>query len=801
MKLSLKWIGDYVDLSGVDAEALAERLTRVTAEIEGVERRGAGLGDVMTARVLEVARHPKADRLSVCKVDAGTGVIGVVCGAPNVRADAVVAFAPPGTQLPDGKRIERAEIRGVESQGMICSLAELRLGEDADGIWLLPEETPVGRRLGDVLPVEDAIIEIDNKSLTHRPDLWGHYGFAREFAAFLGRKLRPLQLAPFAIGKGPVTVTVDDPIGCPRYLAAVVRGVRVGPSPAWMQLRLQSVDVRPRNNVVDLTNYVMLEIGQPTHAFDLERLHGSEIRIRHARAGEKITTLDKEERKLDEAALVIADSRRAIAVAGVMGGAETEISESTRSVLLESANFEPSIVRKTAQRIQLRTDASSRFEKSLDPDFARQAVGRFLSLLPSVIPGATLDGPVADVFPAPPLEKSIELRLATVHHRLGVDVGPDRVRAILEALEFRLETLEGGFRVSVPSFRATKDVSIEMDLVEEIGRLYGYDDISERSPLIACAPAPKNPMRALEREVKAILSLGLGFHEVGTYSFVDDTVITKAGLDPEHHVHIKNAIASGAGRLRISIVPNLLAILEENLRHRDAFRLYELGRSYTKADRRSAELPVERRDVVGFACRKRGTGVVRPAVFFDAKGACEALLRALSLSSPEWRSTGDIRDPWVHPSRSAELWQGSLRLGEASELHPSIAQAFDLATADVSFFRIDLGLLSKSDRPIRRFEPLPRFPAIRQDLSIVVAESVRAADLEATIREAAPDLIGAVRLFDVYTGAQVGAGKRSLTFEITYRAPDRTLRDSDAAALHARVVARVQALGALVRGV
>jgi phenylalanyl-tRNA synthetase beta chain len=800
MKLSLNWIGEFVDLGGLEPESLAERLTRVTAEIESLERRGAGLREIVTARVVDVSRHPKAGRLTVCSVDAGAERLDVVCGAPNVRAGCVVAFAPPGSRLPGGQPIERAEIRGVASHGMICSLAELRLGEDADGIWILPDDTPIGRPLPAVLPVEDAIIEIDNKSLTHRPDLWGHYGFAREFAAFLGRPLRPLPVVSFAAPGGRVPISVEDPKWCPRYVGAVLRGVGVRRSPAWLQMRLESVGVRPRNNVVDLTNYVMLEIGQPTHAFDLDRLAGPEIRVRRARAGERIRTLDGVDRVLSEEALVIADRERAVAVAGVMGGADSEIADATRTILLESANFEPSNVRKTAQRLQLRTDASTRFEKSLDPEFARLALGRILALLPQVVPGASLEGGVTDVFPAPPEPKRVDLRLETVHRRLGVPVPEERVRSILAALEFEVASIPGGLRVTVPSFRATKDVSIEMDLVEEIGRLFGYDAIPECKPRVVCEPSTRNRVRALEREVKTLLSGGLGFNEVATYSFTEEAVIRRAGLDPERHLHVRNPIAADLACLRVSIVPNLLALLEANLRLREEVRVYEVGRSYVKDDRKSQELPRERRDVVAVLCRRKVGGGNGGRAFFDLKGVCEALLDRLSLRAPQWRASGAARDPWVHPSHSAELWVGGARLGEIAEIHPEIARTFHVEAADTAFFRIDLDTVLCAERPQRLYEPLPRFPAIRQDISVVVPVTLRAAAVEQAIRDVAPDIIAGVRLFDVFTGGRIGAGKRSLTFEITYRAADRTLKDADAAAIHARVVERVRGLGGTVRG-
>ncbi len=796
MKLSLGWIGDFHDLTGVDAAGLAERLTLVTAEIEGLERRGEGLSDVIAARVSATRPHPRATRLTLCDVDTSRERLQVVCGAPNVAAGAIVAFAPPGSSLPGGRRIERAEIRGVASEGMICSQKELQLGEEADGIWLLPGDLPIGRRLEDVLPVKDAIIEIDNKSLTHRPDLWGHYGFARELSAILGRPLEPLPVVRFEIGEAPLPVALEVPEWCPRYLAAVVRNVAVAPSPAWMQIRLESVGVRPINGLVDLTNYVMLEIGQPIHAFDLDRLSGPEIRVRRARSGEGIRTLDGVERSLTEEALVIADRESVVAVAGVMGGETTEISSATRSLVLESATFHPTIVRKTAQRLALRTEASSRFEKNLDPEFAREGVGRFLDLLPRVIPGARLEGSVADRFPAPPKPKVVPVSLETVRQRLGVDIPEERVTTLLRSLEFAVSLGPDALQVTVPSFRATKDVSIEMDVIEEVGRLYGYDRIPEKSPLVPCEPPTGNPRRMLERELKQLLTCGLGFVEVATYSFVADEVLAKAGLDPERHLHVRNPIASNLACLRASLVPNLLAILDRNLRHRGELRLFELGRSYLKEDRGNPALPVERQDLVAILCRRDSTG----SAFFELKGIVQALLDRLSLASPELRAMGAATAPWIHPSRSAAIAQGSRVLGEIADLHPAVARAFDVNSAEVAFCRLDVDELLRSGRPRRLYEPLPKFPAIRQDLSIIVPDRVPAADLDRAIRAVAPDLISGVRLFDVYTGEQVGRGKRSLTFEITYRAEDRTLRDADVATVHSRVVDRMRSLGAVLRG-
>ncbi len=802
MKLSMNWLADHVDLTGVDAAELGNRLTMATAEIEEVLPFGHGLGEIRVGKVLEVGPHEGADRLQVATVDVAGEAYSVVCGAPNVAQGLTVPVALPGSRLPDGTKIKKAKIRGVASSGMLCSARELGLGDDHAGLMVLDAEVESGCPLPEALPLEDFVIDIDNKSLTHRPDLWGHYGFAREIAGVLGRELRPLDLAELPGAGGGIPVTVEDPGLCPRYIALGLTGIRVGPSPQWMRSRLTAVGLRPISNIVDFTNYVMLEIGQPMHAFDRAKVAGPEIVVRCGKKGEKIQTLDGVDREANEDTLLIADREQAVAVAGVMGGADSEVDDSTTSLILESANFDPVSVRKAAARLGLRTDAATRFEKSLDPAFALDGVKRFVRLCEQNLDGAKVEGGLTDEWVGPAEPTHISIELGRIRDRLGVDIEKDTVLGYFKSLEF--ETTVDGDRldVTVPSFRATKDIGIPEDLIEEVGRLYGYDNIAEEPLRIVCEPPARDPMRELENEVRDRMSGVLGYNEVALYSFVSDSAA--AAFDPPGHEYrvLRNPIAKNLSRMRRSLVPGILETIAGNLRNFAEMRTFEIGRIYHPASggesaREERELAILfGRRAVGKKA-KRGEG---EDAFREVQGALEALLGRLHLDDVTLERANDADPtPWVHPSRSARILQGDVVLGRITQMHPAIIDSLKLE-AEVALVTITLDRVLEAKRGAISYEPIPRFPGVFHDLAVVVEEEVTVESVRQILIGCGGELMREVRLFDVYRGKPIEAGKKSLAFEIVYQAPDRTLRDEEVGEIQSAIAEALSKAEHAIRG-
>ncbi len=798
MKLSLNWIQDFVDLSGIDPQEIKTRLSLTTAEIEGIEILGGDFPGVLVAEVLTAAPHPNADRLRLTRVHTGTEEVSVVCGAPNVAAGQKIALATVGTVMPGGLKIKKAKIRGEESCGMICSEVELGLGEDSDGILVLPEDAPVGTAFGTYWG-RDVVLDIDNKSITHRPDLWGLYGFARELAAIFERPLSPYPISDLElVERGEVAIEIADGLRCHRYLGALFDGIRVQPSPTWMQRRLEAVGVRAINNIVDLSNYVMMELGQPTHAFDVAKLASPRIIVRQARPGEKIVTLDGIERTLDERIQVIADDSGAIALAGVMGGEATEISEGTTSLLLEAACFDPIVTRRASGRLGLRSEAVARFEKDLDPDWSELAVRRFDQLARQLDPGVRLRTAVVDAWGRErPATRRIALRVSQVERKLGVSLPITEIARLLEGIAFQTEARDGELSVTVPSFRATKDVNHEDDLIEEVGRLFGYNNIPPQIPTGPVTPPTRDSVHEVTRRVQDILALAGGYHEVYDYSFASDELIAVCGLEDQPHLRLKNSIASNLSRLRRTLVPGLLGFLQKNLRFEREFRLFQVGRGYLPEHANDEGLPQETREVAGVWCRR----ATEPgeALFYRVKGTVEALLDELQI-----RADAVDQDltglPWLHPSRSAAVVTNGQPLGYLGELHPRLAHELDLE-GEAALFVLNLRALAEAAGQGQSFREPARFPSSRLDISVIVPVTERVASLDHSIRQAAAPYVASVRLFDVYEGRQIPEGARSLSFEIEFQAEDRTLTEEEISGFQNGIVqALEQAHHAQLRG-
>jgi phenylalanyl-tRNA synthetase beta chain len=799
MRISLQWLSEYVDLPA--PEELARRLTAVGLEVEAVERTGAALGGVVAARIVASEQHPNAEKLSVTRVDRGEGEpLQVVCGAKNYRVGDVVPLATVGAVLPGGAKIEKARLRGVESFGMLCSARELGLSADASGLLILPPEvvpgTPVARALG----LEDVVLEVN--VTPNRPDALSHLGIAREVAALLGARVRPP--APLlAEGGGPagdaVRIRIDAPEKCARYAARVVEGVRIGPSPTWLAQRLERCGVRSISNVVDATNYVLLELGHPLHAFDLDKVAGQEIVVRTARPGERITTLDGKDRALDPDDLLIADRDRGSALAGVMGGGDSEISPGTARVLIESAWFAPGGVRRTSRRHALKSEASYRFERGADPGMVIPALDRCAALI-AELAGGTVRAGVVDVHPRKVAQPEVRLRWRRPAALLGMDVPAEEARRVLGGLGFEeLSRDAEGALYRVPSWRV--DVSIEEDLVEEIVRSRGYDAIPETLP----ATAVRTPAEPLEAQavarVRAALE-GAGFGEAVNFSFVaarDLEALASAGATPEPAIVLKNPISADLAVMRTNLVPSLLGNAAHNRRQRvDDARLYEIARVYRRGAADGAPA-TEALEIAGVLLGRRSpigwTGGADAVDFHDAKAAVEAVLDAVGVEGARYEAPAA---GWLHPRVSARVSAGDRVLGELGELHPRVAGAFELPRG-VLAFRLSVEALLGAARLVPAYRPIPRLPAVLRDLAVVVDEAVTAASVEALVR--AEPLVEAVTLFDVYRGAPLPPGRKNLALAISYRAPDRTLTDPEADAAHARIVERlVRGVGAELRG-
>ncbi|MEM7201726.1 MAG: phenylalanine--tRNA ligase subunit beta [Planctomycetota bacterium] len=812
MKLSLRWLSRYVDLSDRTPEQIRDDLTMCTAEVEGIEAFGGGLDDLVIGKVLQSERHPDADKLTVNRVDVGGGEpAAIVCGAPNVAAGQTVAVVQPGATLPDGLKIKKAKIRGVESFGMICSERELGLSEDHSGIMVLDDALRPGDKFVDVVPVLDWVIEIDNKSVNHRPDLWGHYGFARELAATLQRPLQPLPATDLPADGRALPISIEDAADCPRFTGIVLTGAKTLRSPDWLRWALHAIDQRAINLLVDLTNYVMFDVGQPMHAFDLRRLQVDRgVGVRRAREGERMTTLDGLERSLEPTDLVVTSGDELVGLAGVMGGEGTAVAEDTTELFLESANFHPTRIRRTSARLGLRTDASARFEKSLDPANAELGSRRFVQLLGELCPGAAAAGPLVDPAEWRYERRSITLRKARLDAKLGIDVGTDRVRQILEGLEFGVTDTKVGFAVDVPSFRATKDITIEDDLIEEVGRMYRYDNIPEQPLTSVVTVPPREPALWLAREIVKIGAAELGAHEVYNYSFTPDRVLEAAGAPPgqgdggSEYSRVANPVAPEVTRMRRHVMPSLLACVRDNLRRRGEVRLVEQGKGYHPEVRDEHGLPREVHEAAFVWSREPSQPDPASPLQRDAhpyghlRSGIEALLRRAGVEVSLIEKLGPIYS-WAHPGKTVAITCAEAVVGYVGHLHPRVCRAFEIPLT-TAIANLDIGALVASGRAAARYRPIPRFPSQPVDVALLVAGDARVATIAAWLRAVGKKLVRGVELFEVYRGAGLPEGKKSLNFTVTLGADDRTLDTKDEERYLGKVRDRAAEVGAELRG-
>lgn len=646
----------------------------------------------------------------------------------------------------------------------------------------------------------DLIIDIDNKSLTHRPDLWGHYGFAREISALYHTPLAPLPVAELALGsthqpEESLTIELQDTEWCRRYNALIIENVKVEPSPEWLQRRLEAVGARPINNIVDLTNYILFEMGQPLHAFDRSKLLGDKIIIRRATEGETIATLDGKTHTLTTEMLLIADAQRGAAIAGVMGGALTEVDDTTTTLVLESANFHPGNVRKTAAKLGIRTESSMRFEKSLDPRQTSQGIARFLYLLQEICPGATAKGPIyqAGITQLPSV--TIQTSTTFINRKLGTTLPNSEITGILRSLQFAVQENGEQLTVGVPSWRATGDIGIPEDLVEEVGRVYGYDNITPIAPLVPLAPVQPSPLHELTHQLRQTLSRDLGFTEVYNYAFVGEKLLEKVGESLFNHLELANPLASEHHLMRTSLVPNMLKITAENLRYYKSFNLYELDRVFSSIPKPLTDMTFEHFEVCGLICRPLNT----PDPYLEAKGLLASLQSKLPVQlNLAYQPTTTELPPWAHPGRTAALVSQGKTLGWLAELHPMVAERFNIS-AKVEIFVLDVSAMLKLPVAGYHFTGVNRYPTVPFDISLICPYKTPVADVQACMAAVDQTKIQSIQLFDTYTGANVGDGNKSLAFTLTFASMEHTLAPDEIQRLQDGVIAALEQAGYLVR--
>ncbi|WNS81767.1 phenylalanine--tRNA ligase subunit beta [Domibacillus sp. DTU_2020_1001157_1_SI_ALB_TIR_016] len=791
MFVSYKWLSQYVDIADQTPEELAEKITRAGIEVEGVEMPASEMKGIVVGYVQSREQHPNADKLSKCLVDVGEEEpVQIICGAKNVDAGQFVAVARTGAVLPGNFKIKRAKLRGEESNGMICSLSELgiesRLNpkEYAEGIFNFPNDVTPGEDALAALNRDDAILEL---SLTpNRSDALSMIGVAYEVAAILGRDVKLPEPKPAEADEkasDAVRIQIDAPEDNPLYIARVVKNVKIGPSPLWMQTLLMNAGIRPHNNVVDITNYVLMEYGQPLHAFDLNRVETGEIVVRHAEEGETFTTLDDVERTLSADQLVITNGQKPIALAGVMGGANSEVTEQTVNVLIESAYFNGQTVRAASKAHGLRSEASARFEKGVDPARVQAACDRAAELMAELAEGTVLSGSVVagEYAPEP---KQVSITLDRLNTRLGTSLTMETVEEIFSRLKFQTETNGDTITVTVPTRRA--DITIPEDLTEEVARLYGYDHIPLTLPEGEALPGALSPYQLGRRTVRRYLE-GAGFNQAVTYSLTSQKRAAQFALEVREPVALAMPMSEERAYLRESLLPHLIeAAAYNNARQMGSVALYETGSVYLNEGENVQPKEEERLAgiVTGLWQEHLWQGEKTAVDFFAVKGVIEGIADRLGLT--DRLSFQKAAPEGFHPGRTAAVLLDEQPVGVIGQLHPSLAKEVDIKEAYL--FELKLDVLLNTERSALAYTPIPRFPSISRDIALVVDSATEAASLEAVIKEAGGALLTNVHVFDVYEGDRMEAGKKSVAFALTYMNPEKTLTDEEVTAVHEKVL-------------
>lgn len=769
MKLPLKWLSDYLDMTGITPEMYNHSMTMSGSKVEGIENLGDEIQNVVTGKILSVDKHQDADKLKICQVDVGTETIQIVTGADNVKPGQIVPVAKDGARLPGGVKIKKGKLRGVESNGMMCSYEEIGMTKEdfpnaEYGILILEDNLPLGQDIKDVFGLDNPVVEFEITS--NRPDCFSVIGLARETAVTFNR---PFHLhTPEVQGSGDdvnnyVNVTVNEPALCKRYTAKVVKNVKIGPSPSWLVERLKSCGIRSINNIVDITNYVLLEYGQPMHAFDMTYLENNEINVRLAENGEKMTTLDGVEHTLDNSMLMICDGKKPVAVAGVMGGENSEVREDTKTVLFESATFLGSSVRITAKKLGLRTESSSRYEKGLDTENTVPAVMRACELVEQLGCGEVVDG-IIDVYGTKPEVVKIPFEYEKINKFIGFDVSEDFMIKALSDLGFIVENGE----ITVPSFRP--DVLCFNDVAEEVARMYGYDKIPSTLMKGEATIGIKTYEQKLEERVKNIL-IGCGMHEIIVFSFTNPNIFDRLNMSKDDQrrntVEILNPLGVENSVMRTTALSSMMEVISRNENFKtEKARLFEVGKIYRPKD--NEPLPEEKRVVT--------LGMYGDCDFYDLKGIVEVLLDDMGILKASF--SPKTNDATFHPGRCASLVIGGKEVGVLGQIHPEVCGNYGIDNL-IYAAELDLDALISVAKTDKTYKKLPKFPSTQRDLALIVNENVLAAQIESIIKKKAGNIFESLTLFDVYKGKQVPEGKKSMAYSLVFRAEEKTLTDDD----------------------
>lgn len=787
MKVPYKWLLDYVDIDK-DINEVGDALTLSGSKVEEIIETGKEVNKVVTGKILKLEKHPDADKLTICQVDVGAETIQIVTAATNMKENDVVPVALHGSTLADGTKIKKGKLRGVESNGMFCSEEELGLAEEgtAHGLMILPSDTPLGVEAKELLGINGGVIDFEITS--NRADCFSVYGIAREAAATYGLPLKKVETSFKEDGdniNNYLKVEVKDDL-CRRYAARMIKNVKIKESPDWIKQRLEEAGVRPINNIVDITNYVMLELGQPLHAFDYRDIEDKKIVVRRAEDGENFVTLDEAERKLDSSMLVIADGKRAVAVAGVMGGLNSEVKDDTTTVVFECANFNGANVRITSKKLGLRTESSSRFEKDLDPNLVEETLGRVLNLVEKLEAGDVVGG-VIDIYPEPVKPHNIEVSPEWINGFLGIDIEGKRMKEILESLEMKVSG-EDILKIEVPTFR--QDVKIKQDVAEEVVRIYGYDVIPSIRIVGEAVEAAWTREQKLLKAVKNTM-VSCGLSEAMTYSFVspktfDDIEVPKDS-ELRRVVTISNPLGEDFSIMRTTAIPSMMECLSKNYKrdNKEAY-LFDVARVYIPGDEK---LPNEIDKLV--------IGMYGDADFYILKGIVEDLL--LSLGIEKYDIERESANPTFHPGRTARLMIRRKDAGVFGEIHPNVLENYGIEDR-VYVAELNLSLIFEASKLERKYKTLPKFPAVTRDIAMLVKDEVTVGEIENIIMRSGKELIESVKLFDVYKGKQIPDGTKSVAYSLSYRAADRTLKDAEVNAVHDKIVKNLsEKLGAQLR--
>jgi len=802
MLVSLKWLKDYVDVE-LPIEELADKLTMAGLEVDSVKEIRPEFTGVVVGKIISLAKHPDADKLSVCEVSTGKEVLPIVCGAPNTAIGQKIPLAQVGAVLPGGFKVKSSKIRGVQSEGMLCSEEELGIGGDNTGIMVLPEEFAIGEDLSRSEAFNDYVLDVG--VTPNRSDCLSVIGIAREVAALTGKKLRYPEInfteTDEDINK-VTSVQIINPEACPRYTARIIRNVKIKPSPLWMRQRLEASGLRAINNAVDVTNFVMLELGQPLHAFDFRYLEEGRIVVRTSAEGEEFVSLDGKSRTLLANTLMICDGRKPVAVAGIMGGLNSEVQDDTETVLLESAYFDPSSIRRSSKQLGMSTDAAFRFERGIDPEGVVRASNRAAQLLAETAEGRVSKNCI-DVYPHKILSPAnILLRHSRIKEILGISVDLFEVKKILQELEMRVRDGERGeLYVTPPTFRT--DIYREIDLIEEIARIHGYGNIPETQPYISEKPESRDLRKVIEEKVRTIF-LGNGYTEVINFSFTVPQSADILNLSPDNEgrrfVKIINPLTEDQSVMRTNLIFGLLVTMKRNVfAGSEDLKIFENGRVFIA--RRADELPVEKSRLAALISGSRSSDFWRSAEnsdFYDIKGLLESILENLKITEVKFRAVSDI--PYLHPGRAAEVVIKGQVAGIIGDLHPDVLEKMDLKKR-AAVFEIDAEIIGSAFSEEMQYCEIPRYPAVTRDVAFILKNDIEAETAIAVANVQHQDLLDKIEVFDIYTGKNIPEGSKSLALRFTYRSAEKTLTDDEVNKVHGAIVKTiVDATSAKIRG-